>query len=96
MIDSLIYDKNRHLYYLNSDNLDVFDDDFKNIYTIEKVNMIGTDDNCNPIVVIWNSYFTYKEYMITPVEYEEIIELADEYLGDFEPDNRVKAKYNLE
>lgn len=42
-----------------------------------------------------DGYEEYR-YLVTLPSYEQIIRLADEYLGDFKPDERVKEKYGLE
>ena len=34
-------------------------------------------------------------FMVYPVTYEQLISMTDEFLGDYEPDERVKEKYSL-
>ena len=36
-----------------------------------------------------------EQYRLDVVRYEDIIRMADEYLGDYEPSNDTKEKYSI-
>jgi len=90
------YDGKRDYYYICGDNMDVFDGNLNNIYSISDCYMSakepGTD---NPVVSSWYNGVE-KTYLLTPVSYEELIAMADEMLIGYEPDEKVKEKYSLE
>ena len=95
-INSFYYDKTSEYYYISAENVEVYDKNFKNIFRIYGYDLAGVDPATgNPVVVIWKNEETYY-YLVTPVKYDGLLKMADEFLGDFEPDDRVKEKYSLE
>ena len=94
------YDSQKNYYYLSSENVDVYDADFKNIYSIRNCVLSGIDRQKGAIVVLdltyGNSDNVSGYYTVYPVTYEQLIRLADDYLAGYEPDERVKEKYSLE
>lgn len=90
------YDEKSEYYYINGDNLDVYDKDFKNIFEIPDCSLKGFDSATGyPIIEDWN-IIDSKTYIVTPVTYDDIIRLADEMLNGYTPDERIKEKYSLE
>ena len=67
--------------YILDDNFDIICETTR-VYTEEKDNLI---------------MYAYLSYIKAPFySYEEIIAMADEYLGDYEPDEATKLKYNMQ
>ena len=96
LVNSFFYDQNNDFYYVSADNLEVYDKQFRNIYRIEKCNLLGIDPaSHNPVIQTWRDGKSYC-YVFTPLKYNRLLELADEFLGDFVPDERVREKYSLE
>ena len=97
-VNKFYYDQNIGYYYLSSSNVDVYDENFKNIYSIRNCMLGGIEKQSGAIVVydlsngIEGSDTTYSAY---PVTYEQLISMADEFLDGYEPDERVKEKYSL-
>ena len=95
-ISFFYYDAKQEYYYIATDNLEVFDKSFKNIFEIKDGNLVGTDPVTGNIVVAhWNGD-EEKNYLVKPISYKEMIFVADQMLDGYEPDERVKAKYSLE
>ncbi|MBO4687648.1 MAG: toll/interleukin-1 receptor domain-containing protein [Clostridiales bacterium] len=89
------YDKNAGQYYLSADEVRIFDEDLRCIGVISDASLSGVDpDTGSPVIVESGKYETYK-YLLRPITYEELIEMTDAYLGDYEPDERVREKYSL-
>ena len=44
---------------------------------------------------IITGYEFWYQYRFDVVRYEDIIRMADEYLGDYEPSNDTKEKYSI-
>ncbi len=99
-INSFYFDDKNSYYYISSNNLEILDKDLKNICSIKgcwHVGMIpGTADSMlretDPSAA--NEYV--KNYRFHPLSFNEVISIAKDYLGDYEPDERVKTKYGLE
>ena len=54
LVNSFFYDKNNDFYYVSADNLEVYDKQFRNIYRIEKCNLLGIDPaSHNPVIQTW-------------------------------------------
>jgi hypothetical protein len=96
MVSFFIYDPEHHYYYISAENLEVFDENFKNIYRIPNCQLYGTDNATGSIVLARWSEESEQYFLFRPVSYEELISLADERLTGYSPDERVKEKYGLE
>ena len=96
MVRSFFYDEVNEYFYISADNVEVYDKKFKNIFRIYGCNLLGIDPATkNPVLVTWKDDEAIY-YLIKPVKYNRLLQMADEFLGDFEPDQRVKEKYSLE
>ncbi len=99
LIRNGVYDRRNGYYYISSMNVDVYDGNFKNIYSICDCMLTGIDNQSGAIVVynVHNDHTGNKSvyYKACPVTYEQLISLADEFLSGYEPDERVKEKYSL-
>ncbi len=98
-VSEFYYDRNIGYYYLSSQNVDVYDEDFKNIYSIRNCMLSGIEKQSGAIVVYdltkgLSGSSTY--YSVHPVTYGQLISLADKHLSGYEPDERVKEKYSLD
>ena len=79
--------------------MDVYDSNFKNIYSIHNLSLLGIEKQSGSLVLIDNTYSDYNnltgQYSVCPVTYDQLISLTDDYLSGYEPDERVKEKYSL-
>ena len=98
-VNVFYYDEQSGYYYLSSNNVDVYDSNFKNIYSIRNCILSGIEKQSGAIVVL---DFTFSDpnnytghYTVYPVTYDQLISLTDDYLSGYEPDERVKEKYSL-
>jgi len=86
-------------YYISSWNVDVYDGDFRNIYSIRGCVLSGIEKQSGAIVVLDLTYSNSDNYAghytAYPITYEQLISIADDYLSGYEPDERVKEKYSL-
>lgn len=93
------YDSQKNYYYISSVNVDVYDADFRNIYSIRNCVLSGIDRQSGALVVLDLNYSSSNNvsgfYTVRPVTYDQLIGLADGYLSGYEPDERVKEKYSL-
>ncbi|MBR6095118.1 MAG: toll/interleukin-1 receptor domain-containing protein [Lachnospiraceae bacterium] len=90
------YDEKTGFYYIGAENVEVFDENWKNIYRISNGYLTGIDRDTKQLVI---SRFNGEEealYLAYPVTYEMLIDLADKTLVGYTPDERVKEKYSLE
>lgn len=90
------YDEEAGFYYIDATNVEVFDENWKNIYRIPNGYLSGVDKDTKQLVI---SRYTGEEeflYLVYPVTYEMLINLADKALEGYTPDERVKEKYSLE
>ena len=98
-VSNFYYDSYRGYYYLSSWNVDIYDEDFKNIYSIKNCALAGIEKpGGNPVLfsLTLNNPDNYSgHYTACPVTYEQLISMADDYLSGYEPDERVKEKYSL-
>ena len=98
-VNNFYYDRRNGYYYISTANVDVFDENFKNIYSIRDCTLTGLDNQSGAIVVyaVDNSNTGNKSayYKVYPLTYEKLISLADEFLSGYVPDERVKEKYSL-
>ena len=98
-VNVFYYDEQSGYYYLSSNNVDVYDSNFKNIYSIRNCILSGIEKQSGAIVVLDltfsdpNNYTGH--YTVYPVTYDQLITLTDDYLSGYEPDERVKEKYSL-
>lgn len=98
-VNMFYYDEQSGYYYLSSNNVDVYDSNFKNIYSIRNCILSGIEKQSGAIVVLDltfsdpNNYTGH--YTVYPVTYDQLISLTDDYLSGYEPDERVKEKYSL-
>lgn len=98
-VNTFYYDKQSGYYYISSINMDVYDSNFKNIYSIRNCILSGIEKQSGAIVVLDltfsdpNNYTGH--YTVYPVTYDQLISLTDDYLSGYEPDERVKEKYSL-
>lgn len=99
-VNAFYYDEQSGYYYLSSNNVDVYDSNFKNIYSIRDCNLSGIEKQSGAIVVLDltfsdpNNYSGH--YTVYPVTYDQLISMTDNYLSGYEPDERVKEKYSLD
>ena len=93
------YDSNNRCYYISSLNMDVFDESFKNIYSISGCVLIGIEKQSGALVLLDTLHIDSDNYAghytAYPITYEQLISIADDYLSGYEPDERVKEKYSL-
>ena len=95
-VSSMYYDEAHGYYYISTDGVEVFDRNLKKVYEIPSCMLKGIDpETGNPVVMTFQNDEEY-EYMARVLSYEEIIRLADDLLGDYVPDERVREKYSLE
>ena len=98
-LQSFYYDSARGFYYISASNVEVYDENFKNIYSIRDCTLMGIEKQSGKLVVFDLSYSNPENYSglytATPVTYEQLISMADEFLSGYEPDERVKEKYSL-
>lgn len=98
-VNVFYYDEQSGYYYLSSNNVDVYDSNFKNIYSIRNCNLSGIEKQSGAIVVFDLTYSDPNNfsghYTVYPVTYDQLISLTDDYLSGYEPDERVKEKYSL-
>ena len=98
-VNVFYYDEQSGYYYLSSNNVDVYDSNFKNIYSIRNCNLSGIEKQSGAIVVLDLTYSDPNNYTghytVYPVTYDQLITLTDDYLSGYEPDERVKEKYSL-
>ena len=98
-VNLFYYDERNGFYYISSINVDVYDEDFKNIYSINDCVLAGIEKESGAILVFdmesSNSEFFSGYYTVNPVTYEQLISMTDEFLSGYEPDERVKEKYSL-
>lgn len=98
-VNVFYYDEQSGYYYLSSNNVDVYDSNFKNIYSIRDCNLSGIEKQSGAIVVLDLTYSDPNNfsghYTVCPVTYDQLISLTDDYLSGYEPDERVKEKYSL-
>lgn len=98
-VNVFYYDEQSGYYYLSSNNVDVYDSNFKNIYSIRNCNLSGIEKQSGAIVVFDLTYSDPNNfsghYTVYPVTYDQLITLTDDYLSGYEPDERVKEKYSL-
>lgn len=93
------YDSRCGYYYISAWNVDVYDENFKNIYSINNCLLSGIEKQTGNLVVYdltnSNTDNLSGHYTVTPVTYEQLISMADDFLSGYEPDERVKEKYSL-
>ena len=98
-VNIFYYDAARDYYYISSNNVDVYDGNFKNIYSIRNCSLAGIDKQNGDIVVFDTTRSDADNltghYTARPVTYEQLIAMADKLLSGYEPDERVKEKYSL-
>ena len=98
-VNLFYYDDRNGYYYISSMNVDIYDENFKNIYSITDCVLAGIENESGAIVVYdlknGDSEFFSGYYALSPVTYEQLIPMADEFLSGYEPDERVKEKYSL-
>lgn len=101
--DTFYWDEENQCYYISAGNFEVFDSNFRKMFDIKDSRQIGIDEDTNCPVIISGGYtddeqlFTEEHYfLVKPVTYEEVIDLSDEILDGYEPDQRVREKYSLE
>ena len=98
-VNVFYYDEQSGYYYLSSNNVDVYDSNFKNIYSIRNCILSGIEKQSGALVVLDLTYSDpnnfSSHYTVYPVTYDQLITLTDDYLSGYEPDERVKEKYSL-
>lgn len=98
-INMFYYDPRSGYYYLSAWNLYVYDEDFKNIYSVNDCVLAGIEKQSGALVVFdltqSNPDNISGLYTLSPVTYEQLISMADDYLDGYQPDERVKEKYSL-
>ena len=89
-----------HFYYVESDNVYVLSDylgisiftaDFKFISRIDDVGIYGKNPQ-NGHLILNN---VDGDYELTVATYDEVIQIADEMLGEYRPDEKIQEKYAL-
>ncbi len=98
-VNVFYYDRRSGYYYLSAWNLYVYDEDFKNIYSVKDCVLAGIEKQSGALVVYDMTHSNPDNisglYTLSPVSYDQLISLADDYLDGYEPDERVKEKYSL-
>ncbi|MCR5327533.1 MAG: toll/interleukin-1 receptor domain-containing protein [Saccharofermentans sp.] len=98
-VNVFYYDRQSGYYYISAWDLHVYDEDFKNIYSINDCVLVGIEKQSGDLVVYdmtnSNSDNISGHYTLCPVTYNQLISIADECLDGYEPDERVKEKYSL-
>lgn len=89
---SVVYSSKDKNYVFVSEDVDIFDENLNRIIHIPDFSLFGIDRQTKDLVF---STGTSELYLLDIVSYEEMIRMADELLGDYEPNERTKEKYGL-
>lgn len=82
-------------YYIGTNNIDIYDKNFRSLYQIPDCYLIGIDpDTRYPIAAKYYGAETCY-YLLRPVTYSELIAAADKYLAGYVPDAKIKERYGL-
>ena len=99
-INAFSYDEKSSYYYISGESgVEVFDSEFRNLYRINDVYLVGFDmDSQDPVLQKYKVDFDEEEelFLFHPISCDDVVSLADEYLDGYEPDERIKEKYGLE
>ena len=89
---SVVYSPKDKIYVFNTDDdIDIFDENLNRIINIPDFGLFGIDRDTKDLVFSGAD----ELYLLDIVSYEEMIRMADELLGDYEPNERTKEKYGL-
>lgn len=98
-INAFSYDEKSSYYYISGESgVEVFDSEFRNLYRINDVYLVGFDmDSQDPVLQKYKVDFDDEEelFLFHPISCDDVVSLADEYLDGYEPDERIKEKYGL-
>ena len=98
-VNMFYYDADSGYYYISSRNVDVYDGNFKNIYSIRDCILSGIEKQSGALVILDLTFSDPDNlsghYSVCPVTYDQLISMSDDYLAGYEPDERVKEKYSL-
>lgn len=96
-VQRFYYDENGGNYFISSERyLEIYDDGFRTIGSISDCQMIGYDEATgHPVVSHKRGDEDYDYYLVLPLQYEDLIRKADDYLSGYQPNDRIKAKYGL-
>ncbi|MCR5251444.1 MAG: TIR domain-containing protein [Lachnospiraceae bacterium] len=95
-VSSLWYCELCDSYVMNSDvSSQILDEDLRPICEMNRI--VGEHDGKLLLMAEKTDGETYEfEYYLVPyVSYNELIKRADEYLGDYEPSEEIREKYNI-
>ena len=101
-IDGLVrhfyFDENGGNYFISSErSIEIYDDGFRTIGSISDCLMIGYDEATgHPVVSHKRGDEDYDYYLVLPLQYEDLIRKADDYLSGYQPNERIKAKYGMD
>ena len=96
-VQRFYYDENGGNYFISSERyLEIYDDGFRTIGSISDCQMIGYDEATgHPVVSHKRGDEDYDYYLVLPLQYEDLIRKADDYLSGYQPNDRIKVKYGL-
>lgn len=97
-VQRFYYDENGGNYFISSERyLEIYDDGFRTIGSISDCQMIGYDEATgHPVVSHKRGDEDYDYYLVLPLQYEDLIRKADDYLSGYQPNERIKAKYGMD
>ena len=97
-VQRFYYDENGGNYFISSERyLEIYDDGFRTIGSISDCQMIGYDEATgHPVVSHNRGDEDYDYYLVLPLQYEDLIRKADDYLSGYQPNERIKAKYGMD
>lgn len=87
--DMYLFDANYDYYLMNGD--------FKPIMYLDFINILKIDVSKKLIYVLKESYSDNNSYIIAYpyYDYNDLVKLADEYLGDYYPSEAAREQYNI-
>ncbi|SCW64548.1 TIR domain-containing protein [Ruminococcaceae bacterium YRB3002] len=98
-LNGFYYDEEDGYYYISTWDTEVFDVNFRYIYSIKGCIIQGVDRvTGDPVVTEINADPDVGDkvmYLVHPVTYDKLISIADEMLKGYEPDERVSERYGI-
>ena len=98
LVQRFYYDENGGNYFISSErSIEIYDDAFSTIGSISDCLMIGYDEATgHPVISHNRGDEDYDNYLVLPLQYEDLIRKADDYLSGYQPNERIKAKYGMD
>ncbi len=98
LVQRFYYDENGGNYFISSErSIEIYDDAFSTIGSISDCLMIGYDEATgHPVISHNRGDEDYDNYLVFPLQYEDLIRKADDYLSGYQPNERIKAKYGMD